>query len=735
MQNSRKSLTNAAQKIIVAVLALTVVFGPLFSTGAAAQPALPPDPAQKQTAVETEHETPIQYKIQAKLHENNMTMKGIVDVTYRNTSKDVLSELVFHTFADANRSKSTQHQMFIRQNEEISKEHPEKKPEDFLGGIDIKGVMSQGNPLQYIHKNQSLTVPLERTLKAGETVSVQVEFDLKIPYGMQRISYYKDIINGAHWFPVLAVYDENKKQWNKTPYSTTFETDYYTSSDYEVEFNVPDSYQLAMPGTMTTRESTEKGRKIVSTTAPNIRKFTFFASPNFKVESVTRDGLTIEYFYLDSFPEKKKLVEEYIDQAFKAIQFFGEKYGKYPYPDFRIVETYVEGVALEHAGLIQMGQIHPKSAPARDYVFIHEIAHQWFHSLIGNNSETESFLDEGFADFSKVYFAEKQGDTLSGFKAIQFDDFPAERPIASTNKEVEGWESTVYYDKGRQAIYQLYRLVGEEKFDAFMKEYFKRYVHKNATIDGLLQTIGDTLGEKAKKEMKTALYQPDYVLKPEYQLTEQERTEFIREQFKEIYELTLSHHSDLPFETMSRVMERGLQGEPITLVLSDQVSKAVNAQQETLVLQLISLFDLTGIEYEIIEDRQELKKKLNKELGTSHLIVIGNAKSNALIQAMKPGIIQQASKIGLNWKDAMNKPKASGAYVIRHPHNQNRLLLHYFWNGEQLTDESFEPFITKMQDTLVLIDSFYQYYVMDKSGKIVADKKMENLLSEYFIVE
>ena len=29
--------------------------------------------------------------------------------------------------------------------------------------------------------------------------------------------------------------------------------------------------------------------------------------------------------------------------------------------------------------------------------------------------------------------------------------------------------SPVYYDKGRQAIYQLYRTVGEEKFDRMMR--------------------------------------------------------------------------------------------------------------------------------------------------------------------------------------------------------------------------------------------------------------------------
>ena len=388
--------------------------------------------------------------------------------------------------------------MFNVNNEEIRKENPKKKPEDFLGGIDIQSAEAEGQSLVFTNSNQAMTVKLQQELKPGETVTVEIGFEVKIPYGMQRLSYYKDIVNGAHWFPVMSVYDENQHAWDKTPYSQSFETDYYDSSDFEVHFNVPEDYQILLPGNITTQtDPKEPARKIVTAVADNTRELVFFASPNYKVERVTRDGLTVEYYYFDNMPGKKKLVEDYIDTAFKAISFFSEKYGKYPYPDFRVAESYVEGVAIEFARVIQMGQIEPNSEPTHDYVFVHEIAHQWFHALIGNNSETESFLDEGFADFSKVYFAEKQGDDLNGFKSIQIDDLSSiDKPVTATNTEAGDMQSPTFYNKGRQAIYQLYRTVGEENFDMFMKEYFKRYEFKNATIEGLLQTIQDTLGNE-----------------------------------------------------------------------------------------------------------------------------------------------------------------------------------------------------------------------------------------------
>ncbi|MEK6991716.1 M1 family metallopeptidase [Paenibacillus sp. FSL K6-1566] len=728
----RTNFKSVSQKALTCSLVAALAACPSIQvTQAWAAPAA--SPARSVLADQAQH-AQVQYRIDARLDENNMHIKGSETVTYRNTSKDALREIVFHTFADANRSQATQTSMFKRNNEEIQKENPQKKPEDFLGGIDIRSAAADGQSLVFSNSNQALTVELKQELKPGEAVTVEIGFEVKIPFGMQRLSYYKDIINGAHWFPVMSVYDENQHAWDKKPYSKTFETDYYDSADFEVHINVPEAYQVLMPGTITTQaDPKEPGRKVVTAVANNTREHVFFASPNYKVERVTRDGLTIEYYYFDNLPEKKKLVDEYIDTAFKAIQFFSEKYGKYPYPEFRIAESYVEGVAVEFARVIQMGQIRPNSDPAHDTTFVHEIAHQWFHSLIGNDSEKESFLDEGFADFSMVYFAEKQGDKLNGFNSIQVDDVSfIDKPIASNNTEAGGEANPVFYKKGRQAIYQLYRKVGEDNFDAFMQEYFKRYHYKNATIQGLLQTIQDTLGNEARKEMDEALHDPQFALKPEYRLSEAEEASYWREQFKAAYHSSLAQIANLPAETMSRIVDKALQGEPLAIVVSDQAGSKAKKQQQTILAQLEGTLGIMGIPYEVVSDRQTLKIKLKKELGTSNIIAIGSAKTNGLIQALKPGIIQKSKAIGFDWKSRMNQKAASGAYVIKHPYNHNRLLLHFFWNGDALSDNAVEPFAEKMLQSLGFSGNFYQYYVLNKTGQVATDKKIANPMAKFF---
>ena len=89
----------------------------------------------------------------------------------------------------------------------------------------------------------------------------------------------------------------------------------------------------------------------------------------------------------------------------------------------------VEGVAIEYTGAIQLGRFNVDSSdPKNNSVFIHEIAHQWFHGIIGNNSETESFLDEGFADFSTYYYLDKTKGSEKAFDSmLLYESGPANK--------------------------------------------------------------------------------------------------------------------------------------------------------------------------------------------------------------------------------------------------------------------------------------------------------------------
>lgn len=121
-----------------------------------------------------------------------------------------------------------------------------------------------------------------------------------------------------------------------------------------------------------------------------------------------------------------------------------------------------------------MWRITPGEDPSQNNTFIHEIAHQWFNYIIGNDY-TEPFLSESFAEFSAAYFFHEQGEKMRGFDYIRGKDFVLDIAINPRKEEVDKSSDksfSLYYERGPLVIYELYCTVGQEKFDAFMQKYF-----------------------------------------------------------------------------------------------------------------------------------------------------------------------------------------------------------------------------------------------------------------------
>lgn len=205
------------------------------------------------------------------------------------------------------------------------------------------------------------------------------------------------------------------------------------------------------------------------------------------------------------------------------------------------------------------------------------------------------------------------------------------------------------------------------------------------------------------------------------------------EQFKSIYHSVFVQFPEVPSETMSRIIDKTLQGEPLTIILSDRLtSDKATKQQDQLLNQFQGFFQIAGIKPTIITERQVLKNKLKKELGDSNIIVIGKPDANGFVQALKSGIIKRADTVGFKWQEIMNKSNQSGAYIIKHPYNQNRLMLHYFWTGDQLSDQTEDPFMAKALESLNFSNHFYQYYVLNNTGKSSSEQKIDNPYAKLF---
>ena len=70
-------------------------------------------------------------------------------------------------------------------------------------------------------------------------------------------------------------------------------------------------------------------------------------------------------------------------------------YGPYPWPSFTLAfGPDLAGEGIEYPGLVFMGP------DPRGFILPHELAHQWFYGLVGNNQARDPWLDEGLASWA-----------------------------------------------------------------------------------------------------------------------------------------------------------------------------------------------------------------------------------------------------------------------------------------------------------------------------------------------
>ena len=84
-------------------------------------------------------------------------------------------------------------------------------------------------------------------------------------------------------------------------------------------------------------------------------------------------------------------------RARSALEALADRFGPYPWPSLNLaVVPDLDRVGIEYPTMIFLGE----NGIARTTT--HEVAHQWFYSLVGNDQARDPVLDEGLATYSQA---------------------------------------------------------------------------------------------------------------------------------------------------------------------------------------------------------------------------------------------------------------------------------------------------------------------------------------------
>lgn len=413
------------------------------------------------------------YRIKLRLADDLLHATGVEEVIYTNTEAEPLADLHFRLFPN------------------------------ILGGeMTVTSVTVEGKPATTTLglEDSLLVVALTDALEPGKHVTIRLEFEQRIAenvdlnYGVR--AFYGGVLALAHSYPMIAVHDSTG--WNAEIPPAAGDLTFADMSYFQVEVNAPAT--LTLLGSGTEVESRVDGeRKIVTFAAGPARDFYLAGGPSFVRHSRETSTGTVRVFAPQALANGALAA---LDYAESALAEFSSRFAPYPYSELEIVATPTLALGIEYPGVIAIADRILTPGDFRlEATVVHEVAHQWFYNLVGNDQLDDPWLDEALSQFATLqYFESRYGaegaqgfrDSLEGrWERLGRREIPIGLPVAGFGPQEYG---AIVYGRGPLFFDELRETMGHSTFDAFLRRYVSTFAWGIATPAGLQETAEQSCG-------------------------------------------------------------------------------------------------------------------------------------------------------------------------------------------------------------------------------------------------
>lgn len=334
-----------------------------------------------------------------------------------------------------------------------------------------------------------LEVQLDGPLEPQGTLELIVEYELSIPYQRQGLGFTGRQLNLHDWYPFVPCVRADLS-WSASKPGIVGEHLCYDASDYFVDL------QVSAPGLALTVAS---GIQPAADEAgyhfrlENARAFSLSLSPDFEVLREDQGPVTLLVYV---FPEDINAGYAILETTAKAMEYYAEAFGPYPYASYTTVEGEVfdgfESSALAFVSQEYFEGYHGSPRGYSTIIPVHELAHQWWFNLVGNDPATEPWLDEAFATYSELLFYEHAfPDLAPWWWSFRVDSYQPSGWVNSTIYDHATFRSYVdaVYLRGARFLDELRDLVGDEAFFAFLRDHAHRHRFEEVRSSDVLQAF------------------------------------------------------------------------------------------------------------------------------------------------------------------------------------------------------------------------------------------------------
>ena len=426
------------------------------------------------------------YQINLILHPENGTYAGEELVTFKNNSDSSLSEIIFRLYPNS--------------------------PVIYGGRLVVTEVevnKSLSSFSRFLSDDTGLKITLPTPLRSGEGVDIKLEFSGSLPeeisserflYGTFYQGDHNDLWVMANAYPILANF--TKDGWSAREVLPGGDPVTSQTALYSVRITIPSDWKMAVTGIKIEDEKISEALLRISYISGPVRDFMIVAGKQLNQISVTtEDGIQLNQWFTPGAAQENSEIA--IKIAEQALKIFQTEFGPYPYKELDMVAVPLDNaLGVEYPGLVllQDGLFQtPDEYNTFAIVIAHEIAHQWWYNIIGNDVYQAPWLDEALATYSGYLYARKlSSDFYDGVTQYQegrvnsveseFGTQPIDRPIDYylTNEKAY---SAIVYQKGALFLDALRGEIGDQVFTQALRSYFSINRYQMVQPADLLEPI------------------------------------------------------------------------------------------------------------------------------------------------------------------------------------------------------------------------------------------------------
>jgi hypothetical protein len=175
--------------------------------------------------------------------------------------------------------------------------------------------------------------------------------------------------------------------------------------------------------------------------------------------------------------------QRWADEIDASLGRLEDLLGPMPQPDLWVAIAPSQSSGIEYPGALQFGDTAPDELRG---LVAHELAHQWFYGLVGNDQGRDPWLDEAFTTYAQARVTGTEENYVVDEDRDDLGD-----PMSAWGERGFGAYNTGVYEQGAAVLLAARERAGADRFDDALRTYLAANAHRVATPEDVARAFAD----------------------------------------------------------------------------------------------------------------------------------------------------------------------------------------------------------------------------------------------------